>query len=413
MTFILLLMLQTTAGISFDQLAQTALAQNKGLQAAREQLRQAVGRLKQAALRPNPSLDVSSATDVLFANEGENGFGVTLSQPFELGGKRAKRIQVAEAEVELANAEIADSERQLIGRLRAAYLRAVETAARLNFFESNRGLNQQMAQVMTVRLSSGDASRLESHLLQAENNRLEAQRLSAESQLMQEMFELRKLAGISPADEFSLEALPTTVSRSRETESDLIEAAFRNRPDLRAARVREALANAGVILARAQVAPTIVGSVRYGRDPNISRFATATQPRAFEKDSVLEFGVSIPLPLWNREQGSIQEAASKVSQATAEREALENTIRMEVTAASRRYESAVRSLELIRGGVVGEAEAGFSITQLAYRLGDAKLTDVIFQQRSLIDAQLAELAAQAELAIAQANLDLALGRETK
>jgi outer membrane protein, heavy metal efflux system len=413
MTFILLLMLQTTAGISFDQLAQTALAQNKGLQAAREQLRQAVGRLKQAALRPNPSLDVSSATDVLFANEGENGFGVTLSQPFELGGKRAKRIQVAEAEVELANAEIADSERQLIGRLRAAYLRAVETAARLNFFESNRGLNQQMAQVMTVRLSSGDASRLESHLLQAENNRLEAQRLSAESQLMQEMFELRKLAGISPADEFSLEALPTTVSRSRETESDLIEAAFRNRPDLRAARVREALANAGVILARAQVAPTIVGSVRYGRDPNISRFATATQPRAFEKDSVLEFGVSIPLPLWNREQGSIQEAASKVSQATAEREALENTIRMEVTAASRRYESAARSLELIRGGVVGEAEAGFSITQLAYRLGDAKLTDVIFQQRSLIDAQLAELAAQAELAIAQANLDLALGRETK
>jgi outer membrane protein, heavy metal efflux system len=413
MTFILLLMLQTTAGISFDQLAQTALAQNKGLQAAREQLRQAVGRLKQAALRPNPSLDVSSATDVLFANEGENGFGVTLSQPFELGGKRAKRIQVAEAEVELANAEIADSERQLIGQLRAAYLRGVETAARLNFFESNRGLNQQMAQVMTVRLSSGDASRLESHLLQAENNRLEAQRLSAESQLMQEMFELRKLAGISPADEFSLEALPTTVSRSRETESDLIEAAFRNRPDLRAARVREALANAGVVLARAQVAPTIVGSVRYGRDPNISRFATATQPRAFEKDSVLEFGVSIPLPLWNREQGSIQEAASKVSQATAEREALENTIRMEVTAASRRYESAARSLELIRGGVVGEAEAGFSITQLAYRLGDAKLTDVIFQQRSLIDAQLAELAAQAELAIAQANLDLALGRETK
>jgi cobalt-zinc-cadmium efflux system outer membrane protein len=410
MTLILVLMLQATAGVSFDQLAQTALVQNKSLQAAREQLRQAEGRVKQAALKPNPSLDVSSATDVLFANEGENGFGVTLSQPFELGGKRGKRIQVAEAEVELAKAEIADSERQLIGQLRAAYLRAAETAARLNFFERNRGLNQQMAQVMTVRLSSGDASRLESHLLQAENNHVEAQRLSAESQLVQEMFELRKLAGISPVDQFSLQALPTTVARSRETESDLIEAAFRNRPDLRAARVREALANAGVILARAQVAPTIVGSVRYGRDPNVSRFATATQPRAFEKDSVLEFGVSIPLPLWNREQGSIQEAASKVSQAIAEREALENTIRMEISAASRRYESAVRSLELIRGGVVSETEAGFSITQLAYRLGDAKLTDVIFQQRSLIDAQLAEVAAQAELAMAQANLDLALGK---
>jgi outer membrane protein, heavy metal efflux system len=409
MTFILLFMLQSTVGVPFDQLAQTALAQNKGLQAAREQLRQAEGRLKQAVLRPNPSLDLSTATDVFFANEGENGFAVSVSQPFELGGKRPKRIRVAEAEVELAKAEIAEAERQLIGQLRTAYLRSAETAARLNYFERNRGLNQQMAQVMIVRLSSGDASRLESHLLQAENNRIEAQRLSAENQLIQEMLDLRKLAGISLTEPWSLQSLPATVASSHQTEADLIEAAFRNRPDLRAARIRETVANAGVVLARAQVAPTIVGSVRYAREPNVSRFATATQPRAFEKESVLGFGVSIPLPFWNREQGNIQEATSKVSQATAEREALENTIRIEVTAASRRYESAVRSLELIRSGVVGETEAGFSITQLAYRLGDAKLSDVIFQQRSLIDAQLAELAAQAELAMAQANLDLALG----
>ncbi len=410
MTLVFLLMLQATAGISFDQLAQTTLAQNKSLHAAREQLRQAEGRLKQAALRPNPSLDLSRTTDALFANEGESGFAVTLSQAFEIGGKRLKRTQVAEAELELAKAEIADQERQLIGQLRIAYLRAAETSARLNFLERNRGLNQQMVQVMTVRLSSGDASRLESHLLQAENNRVEAQRLSAESQLTQEMLELRKIAGISPAEPLPLPSLPVTMPASRETEDDLIEAAFRTRPDLRAARIRETLANVGVMLARAQVAPTIVGSVRYAREPNVSRFATATQPQAFVKDSVLEFGVSIPLPLWNREQGNIQEAASKISQATAEREALENTIRMEVTAASRRYEAAMRSLDLIRGGVVGESEAGFSITQLAYRLGDAKLTDVIFQQRSLLDAQTAELAAEAEVAIARANLDSVLGR---
>jgi len=409
MTLILLFMLQAAAGVSFDQLAQTALAQNKSLQAAREQLRQAEGRLKQAELRPNPSLDLTTSTDALFANEGENGFAVTLSQPFELGGKRLKRIQVARAEVELAQAEIADAERQLIGQLRTAYLRAAETSARLNFFERNRGLNQQMVQVMTVRLSSGDASRLESHLLQAENNRVEAQRLSAEGQLMQEMLEVRKIAGISLTEPLSFPSLAATITTSHANEADLIEVALRNRPDLGAARIREALANAGVMLTRAQVAPTIVGSVRYAREPNVSRFATATQPQAFEKENLLEFGVSIPLPLRNREQGNIREAASKVTQAIAEREALENTIRMEVTAASRRYESAMRSLELIRSGVVGETEAGFSITQLAYRLGDAKLTDVIFQQRSLIEAQIGELAAEAELAIAQANLDLALG----
>ncbi|HYR90697.1 MAG TPA: TolC family protein [Terriglobia bacterium] len=410
MTLILVLMLQTTIGMSFDQLAQTALAQNKTLRAAREQLGQAEARLKQAGLRPNPSLDLSRSTDVLFANDGENGFAVALSQPFELGGKRQKRILVAEAEVELAKAEIAEAERQLIGRLKTAYLRAAETSARLNLFERSRGLNQQMVQVMMVRLSSGDASRLESHLLQAENNRVEAQRLSAESQLTQQILEVRKLAGIVPDEPLSFQPLISAAATSAgRTEADLIDAAFRNRPDLRAARLREELASAGVTLARAQVAPTIIASVRYAREPNVSRFATATQTRAFEKESMLDFGVSIPLPFWNREQGNIREAASKVTQTKAESEALENTIRIEVMAAARRYQSALRSLELIRTGVVNETEEGFSITQLAYKLGDARLTDVIFQQRSLIEAQIARLTAEAEVAAARADLDLASG----
>src|SRR5215471_9191030 len=156
MTFILFLILQATTVIPFERLAQTALAENKSLDAAREQLRQAEGRLRQAGLRPNPSLDVSTSTDVVFANEGENGFGVMLSQPFELGNKRERRIQVAEADVELAKAEIAEAERQLVGQLRTAYLQAAETAARLDFFERGRRLNQQTVQVMTVRLSTGD-----------------------------------------------------------------------------------------------------------------------------------------------------------------------------------------------------------------------------------------------------------------
>src|SRR5207248_10509165 len=128
------------------------------------QLRQAEARLAQAALRPNPSLDVSSSTDVVFANEGETGFAVMLSQPFETGGKRTKRMRVAEAEVELTKAEIANAERQLIGQLRTAYLRAAEISSRLNFLDRTRSLNQQMVQVMSVRLAAGDASRLDSHL---------------------------------------------------------------------------------------------------------------------------------------------------------------------------------------------------------------------------------------------------------
>ena len=417
MRTILLFMLQATLGLfqvpdtgmSFDQLAQTALAQNKNLQAAREQLRQAEARLRQAAVHPNPSLDVSTSTDVLFGNEGESGFAVTFSQPIELGGKRMKRIRVAEAEAELAKAEITDAERQLAGQLRIAYLRAAETSARLNFLDRTRGLDQQMVQVMEVRLAAGDASRLDSHLLQAEKNRFEAQRLQAESQLTDQLLEIRRLAGMPLSEPVSLRpsvSRPVPLTRD---EAELIEIALKGRPDLHAARLREALADAGIALARSQAAPNITGSVRYAREPNVSRFATATQPRSFEKESVLDFGISIPLPFSNREQGNIREASSKILQAKAEREALELAIRTEVTAAARRYQLALRSLELIRTGVVNETEAGFSITQLAYRLGDVRLVDMLMVQRSLVESQIAQLSAEAEISAAQANLELALG----
>ena len=392
------------SGLSFDQLAQTALTQNKSLQAAREQLRQAEARLTQAGLRPNPSLDISRSTDVIFGNEGENGFAVVVSQPFETGGKRTKRMRVAEAEVEVIKAEIADAERQLTGQLKTAYLAAIETAARLNSLERTRGISQQMVQVMNVRLTSGDASRLDSHLLLAENNRVEAQRLQAESRLTGQLLEIRRFAGLSPNATLSLKPVVPAASIVRD-ETALVEMALRSRPDLQAARLREALSDAGVALARSQAAPNITGSVRYAREPNVSRL----QPRAFDKESVLDFGISIPLPFSNREQGNIREASSKVVQARTEREALEHAIRIEVAIALGRYQSASRSLELIRGGIVQEAEEGVRITQLAYRLGSLRLVDVLFQQRSLLDSQIAELSAQAEITAAHAALEFAVG----
>ena len=417
MNTILLLMLQATlggapvsdTGTSVEQLTQIAIAQNKTLQAAREQLRQAEARLTQAGLRPNPSLDFSSSTDALLGGDGDSGFAVTFSQPIEIGGKRTKRIRRAEAELEVTKAEIADAERRLTGQLKEACLQAIDISARLSFFDRTRQLNRQTVEVMNVRLAAGDASRLDSHLLQAENNRVEAQRLQAESQLSAAMLEIRRLAGIAPDASLSLRPLAPAAPAVRD-EVGLVEIALSSRPDLQAARLREALAEAGVDLARSQAVPNLTGSVRYAREPVVSRLASATQRRAFDRENVLDFGISIPLPLWNREQGNIREASSKVTQARAERDALENSIRAEVTTASRRYQSALRTLELIRTGVVNETQAGFTITQLAYRLGDMRLLDVLVQQRSVIEAQMAELAAEAELVSALASLELAIGR---
>src|SRR5215471_9239974 len=247
--------------MSFDELAHQTLANNKDLQAAREALHQAEARLAQARLRPNPSVDVANTTDAIFSNEGDGGFAVTFSQPFELGGKRFKRTKAAETAIEVSKAEIADAQRQLLGRLRSLFADALGASARLDVFQRLDQLNQQTVSVMNVRLRAGDASELDSRLLQAQSNQIRAQRAVAENQLDGLLLQIRSIAGLAVDAPIVLNT-PQASPDVAETEQAVIMRALQNRPDLRAARLREQLGEEGIELAKSQVIPNIAGSIR-------------------------------------------------------------------------------------------------------------------------------------------------------
>ena len=123
----------------------------------------------------------------------------------------------------------------------------------------------------------------------------------------------------------------------------------------------------------------------------------------------MEFGVSIPLPFFNREQGNIAEAASRQAQARAEREALEVSIRRDVLVAYRRYVTARRTVDVLQTGVIQPNQDTARIVQLAYNLGELRLLDVVTQQRALIEAETSYTEAQVELDSALADLRMAVG----
>jgi len=396
-----------TQGASLEELAQTVLARNKDLQAAHESVHQAEARLKQARLRPNPSLDVSRTTDVMFGNEGDTALSVTFSQQLELGGKRSKRISVEEVAIEVARAQIADAERQLVGKFRSLFVEAVGAAARLDLFDRLEHANQQMVSVMDVRLRSGDASRLDSQLLAAQTNQVHAQRLVAENQLDAALLQIRVLGGLLTGE-------PLVLRRQQpgefiDTEESAVSQALENRPDLKAVKLREELEDAGITLAKSQAVPNVSAFVRYGRE-GVPTLVTGTQRRSFDHENVMEFGVSIPLPFFNREQGNIAGAASRRVQARAEREALEVSIRREVLLAYRRYDTERRTLEILRTGVIQPNQDTVRIVQLAYNLGELRLLDVVNQQRIVIEAETNYAAAQNDVNAAFADLELAIGK---
>jgi cobalt-zinc-cadmium efflux system outer membrane protein len=396
-------------GMSFTDLARVALARNKGLEVARESLRQAEARVAQGRLVPNPSIDVSRSTDAVFANEGDTGYSVTLSQPVELGGKRVKRIRVAEASVEVTKAEIADAERQMIARLRKLYVDAIAAAARVELLERVTGLNQQTMGVMNVRLRAGDASQLDAKLLAAETNQIEARRLVAENGLAAAILQIRTVVGVAPGEPLLLRRENPALAGVPDSPETFLARALDARPDLRVARLREALAEAGIRLARSQAVPDPTAFVRYGNDSIVAQPPGSGQKRAFEREKVLEVGVSIPLALFNRHQGDIAEATSQRSQFRAERESLEQIVRQEVLLAFARYQTAQRTVAVLQTGVVEQNQDSFRIIQLGYNLGEMRLLDVVNQQRLLIDTQTTFVDAQAELSTAVVDLDTASG----
>jgi len=395
-------------GTSFEQLAEIMFARNKDLQAAREELRQAQSRLTQAGLRPNPTLDFSRSTDALFGREGEGSYGIGFTQPLEMGGKRSKRIRVAGIAVDMAKAQIAETERQLRAQLHSLFVEALNASDKVDLFVQIQDVNQQMSRIMEVSLRSGDASRLDAALLRASLNRAIAQAVQAESELSGVMLQIKTLAGLAPDEPLVLRrsARLEPPELSRETALRL---ALENRPDVRAARLRESRDEASIALARAQAVPDPSAFLRFDKENRVSQGSLMPEQKFVDRAKLLSFGLSLPLPLFNRQQGNLNEAISIQSQARAQREALEQQVRRDVMLAFERYEFARRAIEVLNRGVITENQESFRIVKLSYDLGELRLVDLLNQQRVLIDTQMSYLGVQRDSMLALVDLERATG----
>src|SRR5258705_9672796 len=160
-------------GLTADALVRYALAHNGELAAGRQVIAEARGRLRQAGLRPNPMLEASGS---LAVNSPDNNQTFGLELPLELGGRREARISVAERELELRQAEVADFERRLAADVRSKYATAIAAARNLKFTEELLTLARDSHRVVQARVEHGKTAPLEQNLLRVELSRVDASR---------------------------------------------------------------------------------------------------------------------------------------------------------------------------------------------------------------------------------------------
>ena len=396
-------------GSSSVDLVRRALASNGELAAARLDVERARARLRQAGLRPNPSVDIEQTTDRFTGAAGERETSVGVSVPLEFGGKRGRRIDLAKAELEATEAEIADRERQLTNEVRTSYAEALAALRELQITENLNDIDIQTARFVQTRVNEGESAPIELNLLRVEVDRLRSRRALVEGRLKAELLKLKVIAGLSPDDSLRLrEVLDTPGLPSPPASVEAaIEIALRTRPDLKLARLTEEVAQAGLRLARAESFPDVTPFTKYtvGR----SVFDDTPVGVLTDRDKLLSFGVSIGIPVFNRNQGSKAEAALAISQAEKRRQFLEQLVRSEVASAYERYEAARNAVQAYEQGVIARSNDNIKAIRAAYQIGEFRITDLLGEQRRLVDSQREFTEALTEQYRALADIQAALG----
>jgi outer membrane protein, heavy metal efflux system len=396
-------------GSSSIDLVRRALASNGELAAARLDIERARARLRQAGLRPNPSVDFEQTTGRFTGSAGEQETSVGVSVPLELGGQRRRRIDLARAEFDAAEAEIADRERRLTNEVRATYAEALAALRELQITENLNEIDTQTARFVQVRVNEGESAPIELNLLRVEVDRLRSRRALVEGKLKAALLKLKAMSGLSADDSLRLrEELDTPrLPAPPASVNAAIEIALRTRPDLQLARLTEEVAQAGLRLARAESFPEVTPFTKY----TIGRAVFDDTPIGVltDRDKLLSFGVSIGIPVFNRNQGAKAEATLAISQAEKRRQFLEQLVRSEVTSAYERYEAARNAVQVYEQGVIARSNDNINAIRSAYQIGEFRITDLLVEQRRLVDSQREFTEALTEQYRALADIHAALG----
>ena len=399
--------LDQTNGTTADQLVERAVANNAELTAMRREAEAGEALLRQARLRPNPSIEVTGARQL---GGTDNNVMVQAEQPLELGGRRSSRIRAAEAEIEVRKQAVAERERQLVTDVRSKFGESLAAVMKLKFTEEILGMARQNFELVAARVTEGRTPPLEQSLESVELNRMRAEREGIESTVETRMFELRNLAGMEPEEPLKLKGdLAGFATEEVPPQEIATEKALQTRPDLAGARAVELLAIARIEQAKAE--GRIDADVMLGYQRMKSGFpllgieeSTGALLPIDSKFHFFTFGVKLMLPVLNRNQGMVAAAKLESDAARSRREFGELTVKREIASAYARYNRTLRAMEIYRVGVRDQAALNLNVVRQTYDLGSKTLLDYISEhhrymqtENGYIDTQLEAYQARIEI----------------
>jgi len=346
-----------------------ARAHSPELEASLWDERAQAARVDQAGRLPNPELivDVENIGGAgLFYGIDLAETTVSLQQPIELGGKRDRRRAVAERRMALAARERALLEREVDARATRAFVTALSAQQRLALAEELVARAEALA-ADTRRASEVDRSRASlavsrSHVVRA---RAEARHAAARVQL----------AAALGAEALRAERLRGELSRLAEPPSlESLLAAAERAPRLERSQDEVAMQRASLRLEQARRLPDVDLKAGYRRLSGL-------------EENVAVFGVTVPLPLFDRNAGEVDAARSELESAQRQRFNAELELRRDLALAYEQAVSAYHEARALADEVVPAADEALDHAMRAYARRELGLPELVHAQRNLFDAR--------------------------
>jgi len=397
--------LDQTVGMTADEAVRIALENNGELIAVRKERDAAKALIDQARLRPNPSVEFSRQEQI---GGKDNDTMIGGSLPLELGGRRNARIAVAESELAVREKAVGDRERLLASEVRMKFGEALAATLKLKFTEDTLETALEAYRLVQARVTEGKTAPLEENMTLVEVNRLRSLRETANGKTEIEFLELRNLIGMKPEEPIRLRGDVDNLVSPLPILADATANALHLRPDLAGLSAMEDLADAQIEQAKAGGRIDASFNAGYGRNNfsfPVNGITDTGQLRPVQGIfHSLKFGVSLEIPVRNRNQGAVAAAVEMREAARSRREFGELIVRREVATAFARYESSAKAMEIFRVGVRGQASANLDVVRQTYELGSRNLIEYLIEARRYIEIENEFIDMQ--LAVYNANVEI-------
>lgn len=381
---------EPTGKVTLRQLLGLALLYHPELVAFSWEVRAQEASIIQAGLLPNPEVGV------ILENIGLNQEEATiqLSQLIELGGKRSKKVEVASLTRDLAGWDYEAKRLDILARVSQAFIGVLSAQENLMLTQETVRLSTEVTEVVKDRVKAGKVSPIEEtrakfalSSAQIDFNRAQKQLDAARKQLAASWGSTNPRFESVAGELASVRSIPTLEQLGQRLSQN---------PDLARWTAEISQRRAVVSVEKSQAVPDLHLSGGYRRFPE-------------SNDNALLFGITIPLPIFNRNQGRIEAADHRLHRAEEERRAAELRVTTALAEAYRALSISYGEIQILESDVLPGAESAFGAVNEGYRLGKFGLLEVLDSQRTFFSARSQHLNALTEYHLAVAEVERLIG----